>query len=203
MGALQLITAGASILTSLSAADSAADAAEKEAEMTRRAAARKKAAAELEATVLETQAGQQIAASQRDMLDLQRAARLAQSRTTAIAAASGGGATAPTVVKLIGDLAKEGSYNAARALYSGEEKARLMKLQAFQKRIEGEFATESGEFAALAAESRGEAAQMSSFGTILNTASGLFSKYGGGGPSGTGSIGGSLVGDFPTLPSFA
>src|SRR3954470_23681372 len=72
--------------------------AELEAEYARRTAARKKATAEFEANQLEVQAGQVVAASQRDVLDVQRVGRLAQSRARAVAAASGGGASAPTVI---------------------------------------------------------------------------------------------------------
>lgn len=165
-----------------------------EAENNRRAAARKKAAAEFEASVLETQAGQQIAVAQRDVLDVQRVGRLAQSRALALAAASGGGASAPTVINIIGNLAKESAYNGARALYAGEEKARLMRLQAVVKRQEGEWALEAGEEAAGYAQLKGEAAgavgdaqakaqKTAQMATMLNGASSLFGKYGGGGPS--------------------
>jgi hypothetical protein len=172
-----------------------------EAENTRRAAARKKAAAELEANVLETQAGQQIAAAQRDVLDVKRVGQLAASRAQALAAFSGGGATAPTVLKVIGNLAKESAYNGARALFAGEEKARLMRLQAHIKRQEGDWALEAGEEAAGMAELRGEAAgsagdaqsrayKTAQLGTLMNGASSvlgskpvqtLLQKYGGGG----------------------
>src|SRR4051812_27274883 len=102
-----------SIATSYGAGQQAKKAAGKDAELQREAGARRKAAAEFEANTLEVQAGQQIAAAQRDMIDVQRVGRLAQSRAVALAAASGGGASAPTITRLVGNMAKETSYNAA------------------------------------------------------------------------------------------
>lgn len=116
----------------------------------RRVAARRQAAAALEAQAFEAQAGQAIAASQRDVFDVQRLGRLAQSRAIALAAASGGGvATAPTVIKIVGGIAGETAYNAGRALYAGEEKARQLRMQAIAKQLEGEIAFAEGEEEAL------------------------------------------------------
>lgn len=176
------VTAG-SVLMSYSAGQGAKKAAGQEAELQREAGAKRKEAAEFEANTLQVQAGQQIAAAQRDMLDVQRVGRLAQSRALALSAASGGGASAPTVTRLIGNLAKETSYNAARSLYAGEEKARLMNLQAIEKRKEGEFATTAADLSATASESRGKAAELASFSNILGSVGGLYGKYGGKGPS--------------------
>lgn len=159
----------------------------KEAEMQRRAGAVRKEAADLEANTLEMQAGNAVASSQRDMIDLQRQSRLAESRTIALAAASGGGAsTSPTVGKLVGDLAKEGSYNAARALYAGEERGRLMRLQARELRTMGEFAVVGGNIAGSVVESRVKAGELAAAGTFVSNAGGLYWKYGGRGPSDTG-----------------
>lgn len=174
---------GASVVTQYAAGRQAKKAAGQEAELNREAGAQRKAAAEFEANVLERQASNVVGAAQRDMLDVQRQTRLAQSRAVALAAASGGGASAPTVTKLVGDLAKEGSYNAARALYAGEEKAYLMGQQAEQLRKSGEFAELSGNLAANASESRGRAAQLQSFGNMISSVGGLYGKYGGNGPS--------------------
>lgn len=172
-----------SVIGTYAAGQQAKKAAGKEAELQREAGAARKAAAEFEANTLEVQAGQQIAAAQRDMLDVQRVGRLAQSRALALSAASGGGASAPTVSRLIGNLAKETSYNAARSLYAGEEKARLMRLQAEEKRKEGEFATTAGDLAGSAADARGKGAELASFGTMIGSVGGLYGKYGGNGPN--------------------
>lgn len=172
----------ASIAVSVSGSNRAKKNSDREAELQRRAGEARNAAAQLEANVLEAQAGQTIAASQRDMFDVQRASRLAQSRAIALSAASGGGASSPTVMNIVGNMAKEGAYNAARALYAGEEQARLMRIQAVEKRRLGEFDMTAGNLAGLAAEGRGRAAQLSSYGTVLNTAGSLYAKYGGRGP---------------------
>lgn len=185
MGWVAVAATVGSTLMQMKAQGEAKAGAELEADYARRTAARKKATADFEANQLEVQAGQVVAASQRDVLDVQRVGRLAQSRALAVAAASGGGASAPTVINIIGNLAKESAYNGARALYAGEEKARLMKIQAWVKRQEGEGALEAGEFAAEGSEAKARAYGTMQTATLLNGASSLFGKYGGGGPSAT------------------
>ena len=76
-------------------------------------------------------------------------------------------------------------------MYSGEEAARSMRLQAFENRVQGEFAQTGGVLQAEAAMSRGQSSQYSSYSSIANSVGGLYAKYGGqgfGGP-GTGSGG--------------
>ena len=97
-----------------------------------------RALGEFEAAQLEQNAGQQIAAAQRSGMEEERKFELMQSRAIALAAASGGGASDPTVVKIISDLAGEGSYRKSIALYQGEENARQMRLAAVARRMEGE-----------------------------------------------------------------
>lgn len=145
-----------------------------------------KQANEFEANVLESNATQAVAAAQRNMIDTQRVTKLAESRAQALAAASGGGATSPTALNVISNIAREGSYNAAKALYQGEETARMLRLQAFEKRQAGEFAVTESNLA-------GKAAEFGSFGTALGTGGGLYSKYGGRGPAGGTSGGGSSI----------
>lgn len=191
----------ASVVVSYQGGQEGKKAAGKEAEFQRLAGQKRKEAADFEANVLEVQATQKIAAAQRDMLDVQRITRLAESRAQALSAASGGGATSPTALNIIGNLSREGAYNAARALYSGEETARTMRLQAFEKRQEGEFAEIGGNMQAEAAQGRGKAAELQSYANILGSVGGLYGKYGGRGPgsSGGGSSGGmnwDTTGDF-------
>lgn len=156
-------------------ASQAKDAAQREGEA-------KKVAAEFEASQLEQRAGQTIAASQRSMQDVQRMGRLAESRALALAAASGGGASSPTVVNLIGNLAKEGAYRGAVELYKGEENARQLNLQAAARRFEGEAGLDLGYSRGRAYDTQGQA-------SILSQAGGLFGKYGGGGPKDAGNQG--------------
>lgn len=56
--------------------------------------------------------------------------KLAQSRLTALAADSGGSATDPTVLKLMGDIEGEGKLNAGRTQAEADQKAQGMEYQA-------------------------------------------------------------------------
>lgn len=198
----------ASIGLGLYSGNEAKKASKKEAEYQRLAAEKRRIAANLEADVLEQQAGNSIAVAQRDKMDIERQGRLVQSRAIALAAASGGGASsAPGFVKLYGDLAKESSYNAARALYAGMEKARLQRLQAKELREMGEFAVVGGNISAEIADARGRAAELKAAGTALETGTSLYTKYGGKGPNDTGGKATPLnefsyTGGTPTDPAY-
>lgn len=169
---------GASLLMSYQAGQEGKAAANKEAKLQRQAGAQRQAAANFEANVLETNATQRIAVAQRDMLDAQRMTRLVQSRAQAVGAASGGGATSPTVLTLMGTMAKDGAVNASRAMYSGEEAARTMRLQAFENRVSGQFAQIGGSLQSEATQGRGRATELQSYASITGTAGGLYGKYG-------------------------
>lgn len=158
----------AGAVSSIAGGFSAANAAKTTAE-------RQKAEAEFEAEQMTQAAGQAIATSQRDAIEQRRQARLVQSRAIAISAASGASVTDPTVVNLIGDIAGQGSYRAAVALYQGEDKARQLNMGAAAKRYEGEVALETG-------RNKARAYQIQGITGALGSASTLFGKYGGGGP---------------------
>lgn len=132
--------------------------------------ASEKGSARSQALQLEQQAGQDRASSQRAAVEQRRSARYVQSRLQALAAASGAGATDPTIVKLSNDIDAAGEYAALTAMYEGESTAR------------GE------EFAAQVARRTGKAAATASYAkagsTLLSGASSWYDKYGGGGPSG-------------------
>jgi hypothetical protein len=97
------------------------------------AAGRRQQAADFEAQQLEVNAGQAKAASQRDAFfkDLE-----GQQLISAIRARAGAGATDPTVLNIIGQAMARRSYNMQAALYGGDEKARLMNMQATAKRYD-------------------------------------------------------------------
>jgi hypothetical protein len=103
---------------------------------------RRNVAAQFEAQQLEQQAGQTLAAQQRVAIEERRKAELLASRALAVAGASGGGASDPTVVRLIAGIKGEGSYRASVALYRGEDQARRLRMGAKAKRYEG--AADSG-----------------------------------------------------------
>jgi len=99
--------------------------------------AQAKASADFQAAQLQQNAGQAQASAQRSAYDAGRQTDYANSRALAVAASSGGGASDPTVVNLMARNAGEGAYRQAVALYGGDEKARLMNMQADAKEFEG------------------------------------------------------------------
>lgn len=152
----------------------------------REAGQRRKVANEFEAQQLEQQSGQVIAAAQRQSLEEQRQSTLMQSRALALAAASGAGASDPTVTNLIAKTSSLGAYKSAVALYQGEEKARQLRVAASARRMEGDIMAAGG-------EQEAAARNIGAFGTALQGGGSLYGKYGGGGsPSGESRI---LFGD--------
>lgn len=101
------------------------------------------------------QAGQERAAGQRALEAERRRERLVQSNLLARAAASGAGASDPTIVALQGQIAAEGELRALSALYEGEaraydleEQARLRVFEGQQTRAAGKMARDSYRFGA-------------------------------------------------------
>jgi hypothetical protein len=132
--------------------------------------ASEKGAAKSQALQLEQQAGQDRASAQRAAIDQRRSARYMQSRVQALAAASGGGASDPTIINLQNNIDAAGEYSALTAMYEGEDAAR------------------GKEYGAQVARKTGKAAATASYlkagSTLLAGASSWYDKYGGGGPSG-------------------
>lgn len=96
-------------------------------------AKRRQQAAEYEAKQLEINAGQAKAASQRDAYWKGLEGDLLISATKARA---GAGGMDPTVLNIIAGAMARKSYNMQASLYAGEEKARLMTMQAESKRYD-------------------------------------------------------------------
>ena len=119
-------------------------------------------------------AGQEIAASQRGAAEERRRAQLVASRALAVAGASGGDVSDPTVQNLLADLEGEGAYRASLALYQGEDRARQLKQGSLTSIAEGDLAMSQG-------KSKAKAYQTSAFGNLFANGAGLYSKYGGGG----------------------
>src|ERR1700741_1427894 len=120
-------------------------------------------AANYEAAQLEQSAGQQVATGQHAALEEQRQAQIAQSRALVVAAASGGGASDPTVVNIIAKLAGEGAYRGMVDVYQGDEKARQLRDQAAATRYNGEQAYQNAKYGAIS--------------TAISGASSMYSKY--------------------------
>jgi pyruvate/2-oxoglutarate dehydrogenase complex dihydrolipoamide acyltransferase (E2) component len=152
---------------------------------------RKRAADEFAAQQADINAVQAVAASQRSALEVERQGKLLQSRALALAAASGGG-TGGSVVDVIARLSGETALRKATALYDGEEKARVMRMQAQAQRFEGAAAEETG-------QAQQGAYQTAAIGSLFKGGASLFTNYANGGfkgstsPIGTGGINWDLV----------
>lgn len=116
------------------------------------------------------QAGLAIAASQRTSMEARRQAKLVESRALAVAAASGTDASSTGVMNVIANIAGEGAYRSAVALYEGRERAKQLE-------IEGVMAEYSGDTAMFAAKSRAAANEMQAASTIMSTAGSMYTKY--------------------------
>ena len=141
----------------------------------RTAGERQNVAAEFNAVEMERQAGIAVALGQRAALEERRVADHAASRALAVAAASGGGVSDPTIVKLIADHKGMGAYKASLALYEGEERARQFRIAAMSERLGGSGALEEG-------LARARAYNIQAIGNTVKTMGGLYAKYGAGGP---------------------
>lgn len=124
-----------------------------------------------EATQLDAMAGTDRASSQRTAAEQKRQARIIQSRALAVAAASGGGASDPTVINILSRLEGEGEYRSLVALYEGEESARSKEAQAIARRKEAKNVKRAGYISAAS--------------TVLSGASTMYSRFGGGGAPAT------------------
>lgn len=133
------------------------------------------AAKAFEAAQMEQNAGQEIAASQRQAIEQRRRASLVASRAMAVSAASGAGASDPTIENIISDIAGEGAYRSGIALYQGEERARQLRMGASGALFEGEQAAQYG-------RQQGRAANIGAFASLASAGGSLYAKYGMGGP---------------------
>lgn len=100
--------------------------------------------AQFKAQQLEQKAGQERAVAQRKAIAARRRSKFAESRALALAAASGGGASDPTIVNIMSGIAGEGEMAAQSALYEGEERARGAEMGAVASRYEGRQAKRAG-----------------------------------------------------------
>jgi hypothetical protein len=135
-------------------------------------------AARYRAEQLRINAGQAMASAQREAITAEQQSKRVASRALALAAASGGGATDPTVVNLISGIAAEGAYRQAVALYQGQEQARAMENQARATEYEGEKAKAAGIKNAIGGFIGAGAASANG----IARGQSLLAKYGGNGP---------------------
>lgn len=126
---------------------------------------RQAAAANYTATELDTLAGQQKAAGQSAGAEVERQGALVNSSVLARAAASGGGASDPSVVSLMKRNAGETWYRSALARFEGDEQSRVTTDKAAAARYGGQIAVADADVAAKAMRTRAFATALSSVGT--------------------------------------
>lgn len=119
---------------------------------------------EFTARQLERKANLVKASSQRGALEIERQGKLEQSRALAVAAASGGGASDPTVINHMAQLAGETNYRKMVSLYEGEEQAQQLMGEARAARRGGKSARRTSRLQAIT--------------TVLSGGTSLYSKYG-------------------------
>ena len=136
------------------------------------------------AEALEIRAGQERAVSQRRAAEERRQGRIAQSRTRALAAASGASVASPSVVGILGDIDTEAEYRALTGLFEGEEAAKGLEFGAQLERAGGEgelfAANVESELASRRADITRAQGRTALIGGIGNAAQTGFSTIGGG-----------------------
>lgn len=137
-------------------------------------AARRKTALEFEAAQQEISAQESSGVAMRAAQDEILRARTVNSTALAKAAASGAGASDPTVMAVLSRTAGEGAYRSAVAMYAGESQARLDRMRAAALRYQGDVGVADAEVAADFQLQTGLPATLLSGGTKLLS---MFDKY--------------------------
>lgn len=120
---------------------------------------------ELQAIQLRANANASAASAQRQAQDVLRRTDLVKSRVTALAAASGAGATDPTVINDLSSIEEEGHYQAMSRLYNGQVQQQSLNNQADTAIREG--------------NAKRTAYDLSAVSSVLSTGSSLYTKYAG------------------------
>lgn len=135
-------------------------------------------AKETEAAQYEEQALSETATAQRAAFEEQRKSRILQSRAMAVAGASGGGVSDPTVVDIISDLAGEGAYRSAVAMYEGGQRTKGARQAAAAARYEGATGLASGSASAASQRQAGNTALLGSIFQGIGQGASMYGKYG-------------------------
>lgn len=135
---------------------------------------RAKAAGEFAAWQADRDAGLSIALAQQRAKEERRQSDMMASRALAVAAASGGGVSDPTIMRLLANVRGEGVYRSNVALYEGEARARELRLSGGTSRL-------AGAESMLEGVSRQTGALYSAIGTAGRVGASLYEKYGAGG----------------------
>lgn len=117
-----------------------------------------------QALQLRANAGVARAQAQREAINQERQTKFMLSRAQALAAASGGRSTDPTIVNLEGNIAGEGEYRRLAAIYNGEAQATGNEYQAEVTQRQGQTVN--------------QATNTKSLSTVLSAGSSYYQKYG-------------------------
>ncbi len=145
-------------------------------------------AGDFRAAQLRQMAGQAQAGAQRSAFFEDRQARYVASHALAAAAASGGGASDPSVINIMAGIAQEGAYRQQLALYQGDEKAQAMNLHADAAQYEGEsrqvagWLAGAGDFMKAGASLQRNDKRVPNLLGGMSGGSSMFSRFGGNGP---------------------
>lgn len=104
--------------------------------------------AEQQAKLMKKKGEEEFALAQAEARDKRREATLANSRNLAVAAASGAGASDPTVTEIMTDVEAQGTYNALTEMYKGELARKGLYQEASATKISGNNAMTSSIFEA-------------------------------------------------------
>ncbi len=135
-------------------------------------------AAYYRAAGLRQNAQEERAAGQRDMFNVQTKTKDIQSTLRARAAASGGGATDPTIMALQDQIETAGSVGALTEMYKGENRARGLVDSARGEEISGDAALTGANYRSQGAKGRASGAMNSGYASLLSGASSMFDKFG-------------------------
>lgn len=123
-----------------------------------------------EAGQLDTEAGMSRGVGMRNAADIARNVELINSAALARAAASGAGASDPTVMNVLAKTAGEGAYRQTLAMYEGEAQARLDTMRASALRYEGDLSMTE-------AQTAEKATDIGAASTLLTGGANMLSMY--------------------------
>lgn len=129
---------------------------------------------EYEAAQDRINAGQAMAAAQRDAMEEDRQGELQQSRMIAIMAAQGGGTADIGNVQMLAKQSGDTAYRRAVALYKGSDTARALDMRA-------DASIRTGQSQARAGSDYARAGMFKAAGSAFSAGASLHSNYGGGG----------------------
>lgn len=124
-----------------------------------------------ERTQYYNQGNQAAAISEREAQNVYRTGALVQSRQQAVSAASGAGATDPTVLNIQGETARNTTYGALTKVWEGQTQRDALRYQGDVAVYGGKQALMAGGYDAIS--------------TLLGGAKTMFDRYGGGGAGAT------------------